>query len=430
MAILRAAATANYTLDNTSPTLITGLQLVNPAVDDYFLYCTIEFTTPSAAPAESDEFSVYVGGSVIPHSLRTYTGNTSIDNCSIVYVLTCKVSPNGSQNVEIFHQRSSATAPCIASKREMTLFPMPAAGTNYEESSTTPDTIASATFDVVVGMTRTPVAGTYLVTFSSSADGPTGATASFRIRVGGTVQTHTLREIFWESSGAGQELPVMLCASVTVNGSQAVDVQFNRASGSGTITVHDRTMNLIPIASADIKTATGTADDTDSTTTDKQIDDMLIVDPGDNDWLTMFSITQAFGELASADLGRVTYSIRSGGSQVTDTDRDNEVEDSLDSAYMLAYTGGRVTVAGATDDLQVYWQGASTVLRTGRERTFIAIREVSASSWSASGTPSIAKPTSAGSGSVEAAPDVTDVNTTENWTDGDSGLVITGTGFV
>ena len=49
---------------------------------------------------------------------------------------------------------------------------------------------------------------------------------------------------------------------------------------------------------------------------------------------------------------------------------------------------------------------------------------------SASGSPSITKLTSTGAASVLTVPIITDVNTTESWTDGDTGLVITGTDFI
>jgi hypothetical protein len=377
MAILRAAATANFTLNNTgTATLITGLTLT-PAADDYFLHSTIEFTTSAATPSATDTFSVWVNNVEIAHSRRVYFGNTSIDNASITYVLSCKVSPAGSQAVEIRHTRSTASEPNIASKREMTLFPIPAAGTDYEDSSVTNDTTTSATMSTIVSMNRTPVSGTYLVAFSSSATGAVGSTvAGFRVSVDGTPITHTLREIFWESSGADQELSVGIFAEVTVNGSQEVQIEFNRPSGTGTITVHDRTMNLIPIATGDIFEASATANDTDSTTTDKLLDGMTITDPGAADYMTLFSMSIAWGTI-TADQGRTTMSVHEGGAVVTDTDRDNEVEDSLDNAYWVAYTGGRVTVGGATDDMEIFWQGASTVQRTGTERTFVAIRELS-----------------------------------------------------
>ncbi|MEE8306586.1 MAG: hypothetical protein V3R81_04930, partial [Gammaproteobacteria bacterium] len=244
---------------------------------------------------------------------------------------------------------------------------------------------ASATFSTIVGMARTPASGTYLVGFSSSASASAAsADAGFRISIDGTPEAHTLREIFWESSGSDQELSVGMFAKVTVNGSQEVQVEFNSGDGTATITVHDRQMTIIPVVSADCKQATGTADDADSTTTDKLLDDMTITDPGADDYLTMFSMSVAWGTLA-ADEGRVIMSVHEGGAIVTDTDRDNEVEDSLDTAFWVAYTGGRATVGGGTDDLEIFWQGASTIARTGRERTFIALREEGGATWEQEG---------------------------------------------
>jgi hypothetical protein len=380
MTILRAAATANFTLDNTgTAVLITGLTL-SPVAGDYFLFATIEFISPAAAIAQTDVFSVWVNNVEIPHSRRTYFANSSIDNCSITYVLSCKVSPAGSQAVEIRHTVDTASAPNIASNRELTLFPMPTAGTNYEESSTTNDTTTSATFAVINGMTRVPIAGTYLAIFSSSVTGPSASTdAGFRLINGSSVIAASLREVFFESSGNDQEWNVMTLAKVTMDGVDALAVEFNRIAGTATVTCHDRTLNLIPIASGDIFEAVGTVDDTDSTTTDKLLDDMTITDPGADDYLCMFSMSQAFGSLGGADLGRCTYSIHEGGAVVTDSERNNEVEDSLDNTHLPTACGGRVTVGGGTDDLEIFWQGASTSPRTGRERTFIAIREGGAS---------------------------------------------------
>lgn len=48
----------------------------------------------------------------------------------------------------------------------------------------------------------------------------------------------------------------------------------------------------------------------------------------------------------------------------------------------------------------------------------------------ASGTPSIDAVTASGVAAIVSNVQITDVNTTESWTDGDTGLVITGSGFV
>ncbi len=429
MAILRAAATASDTLDATTYALVEGLTLT-PAADDYFLYATIDAITASGAAGDEERYAVFVGNpaTIVAHTVRSYLNNSSVNDSNITYCLTAKVSPGSGDTVEIRHESDSVNDPLIAAKREMTLFPMPAAGTEYEDSATGTTTVGDSTFITVPSMTRTPVSGDYLVTFSSSVTSATsGDAASFKIRVGGTDEDFSLREILWESSGADQELSIMLCASITANGSQAVDVQFNISNGSGTITCHDRTMNLIPVASADINQATSATPDTDSTTDDKLLEAMTITDPGADDYLVMHSMTHEVGTITSP-AGLITLSIHEGGAVVTDSERDNEIENSLDGAYMLAYTGGRVTVGGATDDLELFWQGNSTDLRTSRERTFIAMRELGAATETASGTPSITKPTSAGSSMIKVV--VTDVNTTEEWNDGATGLVITGSEFI
>ena len=70
MAILRAAATARFTLDNTgTPALIDGLTLT-PASDDYILFATCEFDNVNLGGGDLNEFSVWVGGVEIDFSVR------------------------------------------------------------------------------------------------------------------------------------------------------------------------------------------------------------------------------------------------------------------------------------------------------------------------------------------------------------------------
>ncbi len=373
MAILRAAATANDTLDQTGDTLINSLTLT-PASDDYLLFATVEFVTASASGTEDTIFSVYVGGVQVDHTERIYGEDTSIDSANIVYALNCKVSPNGSQAVEIRYRTAAADDPLIASTRELTLFPIPAAGTDYEKSATANDTIASATYATLNSMTETPAADDYLLVFSTSCRGPNGTAIGFKVVVGGTDVAHTQRITEQESSAWDSDNPILIACKVSPNGSQTVDIEWARTQGTGTVTCGPRTMNLIPLDSGDIFEASGTTNDADSTTTDKQVDDLLITDPGAADYLCIFSGYQSYGSIGSGD-GETTFSLRTAGTKVTDSDRINEVENSLDNTFLCCAAGGRVTVAGATDDLQVYWQGQSTATRTIHERTFIAIRE-------------------------------------------------------
>lgn len=376
MAIERAAATANDTLDDTSDTLVVGLTLT-PAADDYLLYATIEVLTASSAGSEITTFSVYVGGTRLDHTQRRIEEESSIDNDNTVVALNCKVSPNGSQAVEIRARTSGTASPLIAQRREMNLFPIPA-GTDYEETATVDDTKSGSTFVTLGSMTRTPVSGDYLLVFSTTLSGPENQPngANLRVSVGGSPLAHTLRAIGVNSSAINMDTPIAVACEVNPNGSQVVEIEWMNA-GAGTVTAHERTMNLIPTASADIFEAQGTVDDTDSTTTDKQVDDMLITDPGADDYLIIFTAYDFYGVIGN-NVAETVYSIRAGGTKVTDSDRMNEHEGSLDSCDLPAIAGGRVTVASATDDLQMYWQNGTTDTRTIRERTMVALREASA----------------------------------------------------
>lgn len=373
MTIERAAATADDTLDQTSDTLVNSLTLTPPS-GDYFLFATVQFRTAGTSGSEFTTFSVYVDGGQITHTEREYHEDTSIDNAQFVYALNCKVTVNGSQAVEIRYRTDSSSSPVIAENRELALFPMPAAGTNYEQSATANDSISAAGFVTLGSMSVTPVADDYLLCFTTSADGPSGATLAFQVTVDDVKVAGSERLNFQESSAADDEMPILIACKISPNGSQAVKVEWERQGGSGTIVAHERTMNLIPVDGGDIFEAVGTVNDTDSTTTDKQVDDLLITAPGAADYLAIFSCTDFYGDIANGE-GITTYSIRAGGTKVTDSERANEHEGSVDSTDLVGIAGGRVTVVGGSDDLQLYWQGASTVTRTARERNFVAIKE-------------------------------------------------------
>ena len=448
MAILRAAATSAFTLDNTgTPVLITGLTLT-PASDTYYLFATVE-TENTAGGSESNLFSVYVDGSPVTHTERNVQEESSVYYDRVTVALNAKITPTGSQDVEIRHTASASASPQTAYRREMTLFPEPAAGTSYEDTDEADDTHTTTSWITVDSMSRTPVADDYLLLFTTDVETTADDNVAFRVEVGGSPVAHTVRQMSNENSLPNTPRPLMLAAQVSPNGSQIVEVAWQNVGGTGTVTCHKRSMQLIALASSDIVQATGTADDTRTSTGEVLIDDMTITDPGDNDWMVMYS---SWNDIPSiGDLIQTTYHIRSGGTKVTDSDRRNDHEGSTDAQPLPVLAGGRVTVAGATDDLQMYWNNSTTDLWTQKQRTLVAIREVSTGSWSASGTPSIAKPSSAGvaeiekqatgtpslakptsSGTASVSPtiSITDVNTTEEWDDGDTGLVATGLGFV
>jgi hypothetical protein len=377
MTIERAAATASDTLDNTSgDQLINGLTLT-PAANDYALLSTVQVDTDASAGTERTTFVVYVGSTRVDHSERLYDEDTSIDNTTLTYMLSCVVSPNGSEAVQIRHNTSGSGSPLVATNREMNLFPI--TGTELEQTATGDTTVGDGTFVTLGSMSfTTPASGNRLLMFTTSVEGPTGSECTFRVQVGGSTIQHTERINFYESSAFDGRWMMAIICEINPTGSQDVVIQWASTAGSDTMTCGARTLTLIPTDAGDIFEASGTADDADSTTTDKQIDDMAIITPGVADFMVAFTSTQFWGSISSP-AGLATYRIRSGGATVTDSARGNENENSLDSSDISTRAGGlRVTNADISDSLRVYWQGATSDQRTCRERTFVAIREPTA----------------------------------------------------
>ena len=374
MAILRAAATASFTLDNIgTPALIDGLTLT-PAADDYQLFATIEVDSFATGGGDLQEFSVFVGGTLVNSSIRQIQEEASLNIGIMTIALNAKVSPNGSQDVEIRFETEFASEASTAERRELTLFPMPAAGTNSEDTDGADDTLATATWTTLANMTRTPPADDYLLLFTADAEGPADVDLGFRVSVGGTHLQHTHRQFANENSLPNTTRPLMIAAFVSPNGSEVVEIEWSRVDGAGTITCHARTMSLVPVDLDDIVQATGTADDARTASGEILIDDMTIIDPGANDWLVVYSSYILGGTVGTNPL---TVMIHEGGAKVTDSDRRNDHDDSEDDTHLPVLAGGRVTIGGATDDLEMFWTllpgGGATF--TMKERTLVAIRE-------------------------------------------------------
>ena len=371
MTIERAFASAAFTLDQTVDTLVGGMTL-SPAAGSYLAVFNCELTSGAVATnGHVTTFSVFVDGVQIPHTEREFAEDSSEDEATLPMVVTCEVNPTAGQAVEVRYRTSDATTPLSADKREFNLFPI--AGVAFEDTATGDDTLNSATFTTLGSMTRTPPADDYLLVFSTSARGPSGNKLEFRVSVGGTPVSAARVRMFQESSIPEREQPVLLVASISPNGAEVVEIEWARTVGSGTITAHERTMNLVETPPGDIFVATGTADDADNTAADKQIDDMLITDPGVADYLTLFASTDFFATIGVD--GDVTYSVRVAGVQVADSTRRHMHESSIDDTDLPVIVGARVTTALSTDDIQMFWQGTGSNTRTIFDRTLIAIRE-------------------------------------------------------
>lgn len=374
MAILKAAATANDTLDSLSDTVIDGLILPTPSPGDYLLWTTIQVLTPGTSTSATFLFfNVYVGGVLVPHTERRFEQDGSLTDAAFTYVIGAIVSPNGSQDVEIRHRVSATDTPLVAQNRELTLFPSLNAAP-IEVTATGDATTSSSMFAALLTAT-TPANGTYLCTFGTSGQGPSSNEAEYRVVVGGVVVAHSLRTQGPSNASVADrdECQGGLAVVVTPDGTEDVVIEWRRSSAPGTRTVHERTLTLTPTEPVDVKEASSVADDSDSTTSDVLIDGMTITDPGQEEYLVLFTGSDFYGTIGTGN-AQTNYSIREGGVKVPDSDRRADHEESVDDVNMSVQAGGKVTIPNMTSDLEMFWQNTTTVTRTIHERTFVAIR--------------------------------------------------------
>lgn len=121
---------------------------------------------------------------------------------------------------------------------------------NTEVSATADTTTTSATDVLINAMTITPVAGTYMVWFSSYVDHSAQSVAVVvSIYSGGTLKTDSVRAPVprFNALGAQSLAPCVATQGlVIVNGSQAIEARWKTASG--TATSHQRTLNILRVA--------------------------------------------------------------------------------------------------------------------------------------------------------------------------------------
>jgi hypothetical protein len=103
---------------------------------------------------------------------------------------------------------------------------------------------------------------------------------------------------------------------------------------------------------------------------------MTLTDPGASEWLVIFSTSFGYGTLAV--IGISTFSIYNAGVRDDDSERLQAHGASIDNGNYYGFTHEQLTVAGATDDIDLRWKGSAADSRTAHERTLVAVREATA----------------------------------------------------
>lgn len=125
-------------------------------------------------------------------------------------------------------------------------------GTSTTEVTATASVTAGTGADALMtGMTITPVAGTYITWFSCDINSSTaGAATSVSIYVGGVQVAASLRKVAPFDGGTlsqgAARCGVSTQATVIVNGSQAIAIEWS--ASNGTNTVAGRTLTILRVA--------------------------------------------------------------------------------------------------------------------------------------------------------------------------------------
>lgn len=123
----------------------------------------------------------------------------------------------------------------------------------YQEVTSAAGMSLTSTTDVLVtGMTMTPAAGVYRVTFDSTLNNTTtnnAQTWGVGVYVGGVQNANSDRSYISQTNSFGTATPgssaLVTSATVTVNGSQAIEIRARRSAG--TVTINNRNMTIIRV---------------------------------------------------------------------------------------------------------------------------------------------------------------------------------------
>ncbi len=118
-----------------------------------------------------------------------------------------------------------------------------------EITATATASTTSTSYVLITGMTSTPVAGTYSVSFSTTIQGDTAAQdMEVALFQDGNLITHTERSADFESGAQGDDLhyPTHTQALMTVSGSQAIEARYK--TSAGTISAFQRSLFLLQLS--------------------------------------------------------------------------------------------------------------------------------------------------------------------------------------
>jgi len=368
VAIAQVFAGTADVITSTSYVAVDSMDL-SPGAGEYLIVYTQETQYDATPGGETINITLDIAGSQITHTERQVNQDASFSNLNTGMVATALVSLTGSEIIQA-ETKISADSHSI-NNRLLTAFPTDI-GNSTQVTDVASDTLVTATFTLLDTMTLTPTSGSYLLVFSASCRPATNSEAAFEVWIDGVAKDTTRRII--EQNTIVANHCVMIATSITVNGSEDVEIRWSRLSGAGTIFCWERSMVLHNVLPSNIFEADATAGDVDATTNLKQIEAMLINSPGANNYLILFSSYRTYGTVGGT-VGEL-YNLE-GASAWGQSEKQWDVDGDLDNMNLPIFMHYAGTTSFASDDISAWWDGTSTNSRTLWRRNLVALAEAS-----------------------------------------------------
>jgi len=360
---------------------MSGGDLDSVAAGDYFAIFCVWISTPADQNGRINTFAIFVDGVEVASTTQDCAIASTVDSSGALGLCSGVISVDEGENVDVRHKANDGTFNGTMKVKSVILFPAPSGGitetANAADLAEDPGTSYVQVAGVDPDMTLTPGAGDYLVVYSASLQSDSAENLiNHIITVDGTDRPDT--EIWHLNEGSidGWSFPFWTTDTATTDANDVIEIKYKN-SAAATLTTHQRRMTLVKVASGDVFAAGGCADDTDITTDAKQIDDMIINNPGADTYMTIFGSSLRYGSRGEVN---TAYSVFEGATPVEEAEsiREHHFDASVDDAELPVMTISDPTTSTASDDLLVYWKGSSIDSRIAKPRNMTALREAAA----------------------------------------------------
>ena len=259
-----------------------------------------------------------------------------------------------------------------------------------EVKSSTPDTISSQTYVLMVDMKHvTPPSGDYLLVFSTSAGGDdVSDEILWAIFKGGTIIQASEREVKVENSIDAPfetEYNVSITYHINVSGSEDVEIRWKYTAAAGKGAGGERSLILYPEEASKFSQVASTDSPTMTSDTYVAITTTTITAPGAADYLMTFTGTHS----ASAASQQMAFAVFVGGTILQHTERQIEMEGSWNADGILPIAIFCKVSPTAGQDVDIRWKrvsGTATHTITERAITLVELASENITEVSATGT--------------------------------------------